>query len=483
MKFFIKKSIISISLLLILSNAFSQQYVIDTTFWPDYDFHGMWDQFSINSIIEMEDGSIVVAGDFGFILELTQPVNVVKLLIDGSMDLSFFYEPVNIGKMEYIHNHFYHTSSAFIIKVNIFGEVDWDHWSMQNSSWGGTPTDLFIKNDSSILFSGLIISHFPSYPEREFGRLLPNGFIDTTFDHNTNDVIWEIEEYDVSRLLLTGRFTEYDSYPINKICRIYKDCTIDTTFHSILTTGPLNGGSSKPLYIQEDGKIILGGFFKTPGQTEYMYLIRLNTDGSLDSTFNNFNNVPISSGSIYTETRVVSVCLTEDNNYLIGGMFAEYQGYQCGNIVLTDHDGFIIPDGIPGIGFENDIMGQFNFPVTKIIKSADNKYYVGGTFDKFNGDSVPPLIRLKKSNVSIDFITNNNELSIYPNPVSNYLYVNSEYSINELEIYSISGKLIKEESQLTNSSFIDVSDFAEGQYFIRARGKNENYVSKFIIVR
>jgi len=62
------------------------------------------------------------------------------------------------------------------------------------------------------------------------------------------------------------------------------DGTVDTGF--TIGTGP--GGSStgaNSLDIQSDGKILVGGFFTSFNGTSSNRIVRLNTDGSIDTAF------------------------------------------------------------------------------------------------------------------------------------------------------------------------------------------------------
>ncbi|MFL0354605.1 FG-GAP-like repeat-containing protein [Xanthomarina sp. GH4-25] len=72
--------------------------------------------------------------------------------------------------------------------------------------------------------------------------------------------------------------------------------------------------------------------------------------------------------------------------------------------------------------------------------------------------------------------------SIYPNPTSNYITVNTK-NIEDVsyKLYDITGKLVKQQSVLSNSkNQIDLSHFSNGLYFIHLTSNKESYVHKII---
>ncbi|MBO7460507.1 MAG: T9SS type A sorting domain-containing protein, partial [Bacteroidales bacterium] len=60
-------------------------------------------------------------------------------------------------------------------------------------------------------------------------------------------------------------------------------------------------------------------------------------------------------------------------------------------------------------------------------------------------------------------------IAIYPNPVSDYIYIElSDNSIcTAIEIYSLDGRLVK--SQINNLSTIDLSSLPMGVYIVKIR--------------
>ena len=70
-------------------------------------------------------------------------------------------------------------------------------------------------------------------------------------------------------------------------------------------------------------------------------------------------------------------------------------------------------------------------------------------------------------------------LNVYPNPVENMLFIETESYIEEVSIYTITGTMIYSEVDF-NSNSIDVSDFNGGVYIMKVRTENGEIVKRFI---
>ncbi len=72
-----------------------------------------------------------------------------------------------------------------------------------------------------------------------------------------------------------------------------------------------------------------------------------------------------------------------------------------------------------------------------------------------------------------------NDIVIYPNPVSDQLFITSENTVIEtISIYTLTGKNVLEVINETNS--IDVSSFSKGVYFIEISSATGKSIKKFI---
>ncbi len=74
----------------------------------------------------------------------------------------------------------------------------------------------------------------------------------------------------------------------------------------------------------------------------------------------------------------------------------------------------------------------------------------------------------------------NQDINIYPNPVTNYLTINSQNNINKIEISDVSGKKIFSKIVNTKHAKVETLNFVNGLYFLKTFMNNEVFIQKFI---
>jgi hypothetical protein len=84
---------------------------------------------------------------------------------------------------------------------------------------------------------------------------------------------------------------------------------------------------------------------------------------------------------------------------------------------------------------------------------------------------------IKQSTTEISNIENQ-KITIYPNPVRDYLYIKSENKINKVEIYSLTGSSLLSETNFTEK--ISVSALPQGVYLLRVYTDKGLVVSKVV---
>ena len=75
---------------------------------------------------------------------------------------------------------------------------------------------------------------------------------------------------------------------------------------------------------------------------------------------------------------------------------------------------------------------------------------------------------------------NSNPISLYPNPVKDYLKVSSLKAINEIKISNSLGQVIQEKEDCSYSSEINTSDLAKGWYLITIMIENQTHYYKIL---
>src|SRR5690606_1792281 len=86
-----------------------------------------------------------------------------------------------------------------------------------------------------------------------------DGTLDTSFNIGTgfNSDVNVITKQDDGKILVGGTFTTYNSTTQNRIARLNTDGTLDTSF----TVGTGFDGVVRAITKQDDGKILVGGDF------------------------------------------------------------------------------------------------------------------------------------------------------------------------------------------------------------------------------
>ena len=218
-----------------------------------------------------------------------------------------------------------------------------------------------------------------------------------------------------------------------------------------------------------------------------MGLVRLHPDGSLDSTFNNFNNVLLGA-----EGGIITVCPTSDGGYLIGGSFTSYQGMPKGGIAKTDANGFLEPQYFNGSGFDTAPPVSTVWPyVNTITRGRNDQYYVGGSFAGFNGEPVQPVIRL---NGPLTVGTEPAEakkaaVTVQPNPARDRVIVtlSSEapiFGTCSLRITDLTGREIKAAQFTGANTEVDISQLPLGLYLVTVtNGQGLRLQQKLVVQR
>ncbi len=215
------------------------------------------------------------------------------------------------------------------------------------------------------------------------------GFLDPTFigaQYAENLSIYSIKIDSHKKILIGGSFDSYDDIPRSSIARLNSDGTLDTSFNP----GTGANGSVYTIALQPDGKILIGGYFTTYNGTPRKYIARLNPDGSLDETFDP------GTGTEGTNPYINSIDIQPNGKILIGGRFTAYNGTPRKYIARLNPDGSLDETFDPGTGTEGT-----NPYINSIDIQPNGKILIGGEFTAYNGIPRNSIARLN-SDGSLD---------------------------------------------------------------------------------
>src|SRR5882762_574832 len=111
------------------------------------------------------------------------------------------------------------------------------------------------------------------------------GFVDPSFLNGMtgpNSWLWAAALQPDGKLLVGGQFTSFNGVPRDQLVRLNADGSVDTTFSAGVTAG---GPTIPSVLVQPDGKVLIGGMFSGINGATRIRLARVNADGTLDSNF------------------------------------------------------------------------------------------------------------------------------------------------------------------------------------------------------
>lgn len=218
----------------------------------------------------------------------------------------------------------------------------------------------------------------------------PDGAVDTSFNPAPNGVVYTIAKDASGGVLVGGQFTQLGLLSRSNIARFTAAGVYDTVFNANLVNG--SNGAIQEIIVQPDGKILIAGGYQSIGGIARPGIARLNTDGTVDSSF-----VP----TLSNYASVLDMDLASDGKVIITGSF-NVSGRQ--NIVRLNSDGTLDT----GFSCTLDYQGQ------AVAFETDGKILVGGFFSKVNGQNTGSLVRLNSGGtLDASFAAN----SGFPNPV------------------------------------------------------------------
>ena len=222
-------------------------------------------------------------------------------------------------------------------------------------------TALAVQGDGKILVAGDFTT-LGGGTRNYIGRLNPDGSLDTSFNPGANATVRALVVQPDGKIVVAGDFTTLGGATRNHIGRLNKDGTLDTGFN------PGANGSVSTLALQADGKIVVGGDFTglggDTGATTRNYIGRLNSNGTLDTSFN-----PGANSSVF------ALAVQGDGGILVGGNFTMLGGGGTGTIV-RNYIGRLNLNGTLDSGF----LPNANAFVSALAVESNGTILLGGSF-------------------------------------------------------------------------------------------------------
>jgi uncharacterized delta-60 repeat protein len=410
---------------------------IDTTF-------NSGAQFDCYTLSIQSDGKTIVGGTYSTVLDAT----ILRLNTDGSIDNTF-----NVGTIDN--------------NPNILSAV------VRASA---------IQSDGKIIIGGFF-TFINGIARNGIARLNPDGSIDNTFDpgtgieggYNGTSVAESLVLQDDGKIIIGGQFTSYNGITRDGIVRLNTDGSLDTNFDTGIGIGGYNGNHSvSTSHIQSNGKIIIGGPFSSYYGIARNSIARLNTDGSLDTSFD--TGIGTTGG---ISPNVFSISVQNNEKIIITGGFKFFNGISRSGIARLNPDGTLDSTFNPGTGAEYANNSNYGYINTSIIQN-DGKIIISGQFTSYNGNNRNFIARINGGDILNNNVFVNSALIIFPNPVKNFLNIQTpnDSPVTSCRIVDVLGKIIIEQNQ--NNNTINTETLSKGIYILEVYSGNEKFTNKFV---
>ncbi|WP_316842248.1 DUF5008 domain-containing protein [Pedobacter gandavensis] len=127
--------------------------------------------------------------------------------------------------------------------------------------------------------------------------------------------------------------------------------------------------------------------------TRMMQLVRVNEDGSMDSTFH--YNKAIRQSAAGANGVILDAAMQTDGKLILAGSFTSFNGVTVNRIVRLNLDGSVDPSFKSGVGADGDIHSiRYN--------ASTNKFTLSGNFSRFNGKPSSGVVLLNADGSNVD---------------------------------------------------------------------------------
>lgn len=334
------------------------------------------------AIARQVDGKLVVAGQFN-LFNGRKLNRITRLNADGSSDFSF--NPGNGADS---------TVNAVVVTADGKILVGGDFYSFDGQSWrrlarltsSGSPDPTFVigsgadgsvqavvvQPDGKVLLAGGFTTVNGTVQNR-IARLNADGSVDASFNPGSgvNAPVLTLALQHDGKILLGGYFSAVNGATRHRVARLNSDGSVDTSF----VPGTADNGYVNSIALTGDGKVFVAGGVSVGIQSR---LIRLLPSGGVDHAFNPGNNA--------INSDVTSAIAQSDGKVLLAGYFTAINGVTRNGVARMNADGSLDPGFDPGPGA--------NQLVWTMVLQPDGRLVAGGAFTTYGGVSRNRLTRI-----------------------------------------------------------------------------------------
>jgi uncharacterized delta-60 repeat protein len=275
------------------------------------------------------------------------------------------------------------TNTSRMVRLNPNGTID--PTFVIGTGFNSTVFNVVIQPDDKIIAFGAF-GTFSGSTAPGLIRLNPNGNRDTTFNPGTGTNLspnYALALQSDGKVLIGGSFTAYSGSTSNLIARINSNGTLDTTFN----VGAGFSAATVPyqIKIQPDGKVVVAGTFTTYSGSTSNRIVRINPSGTLDTTFN--------IGSTGFNNAVQGFDIQSDGKIVVIGQFTSYSGSSINRIIRINPSG--TRDTTFNVGTGLSQLTQLG--ANSVTIDLSGSIYVANNFSTYSGSTVNSLVKINPS--------------------------------------------------------------------------------------
>ena len=355
---------------------------------------------NVVSVVAVQaDGKTVLGGDFTAVNTVPRH-HIARLNVDGQLDLTFdpgngadsFVSSLVLYPTNSVHAgkmligggfaSFNGTQRNSIARLNANGSLDLT-FNPGNGALGPVRS-IALQTNGQIIVAGEF-SYFNDSVRHGVARLNDDGSLDESFsvgdggDNVVRVVAVQTGAGGTNKILVGGDFVFFNGEYNNGIVRLNPDGSVDTTF----STGLGVDGPVHALAVQDNGAILVGGSFSDVDGRTRNNIARLGIDGALDLSFQSGSGA---NDSVYTIT------LQPDGKPLIGGIFTSYNTTRRVGLARLKVNGSLDTTFMDTAynhfaGLVNPLSFEPKNFVNSIAVQTNGNVMIGGSFTNLGGNA------------------------------------------------------------------------------------------------
>ncbi len=374
----------------------------------------------VETIVRQSDGKLLITGGFSSVNGTSRYSGLARLNADGSLDTAF--------------------DPGSNLRLNAYGNPD----------GYGTVSAVALQPDGKIILVGQFTDILTGPDTRVsrscVARFNQDGSLDPSFNPGAGCVASDSDDTgpayvhqivrqnlgaNAGKIIIAGLFDTFDGHTVPSFVRLNSDGSFDSSFSTAavaaddfvnaelvqtddrlvlarLSTNPANlvrlqpdgaidpsfstghladyddPGSASGLVQQSDGKLIVTGTFHSLGGVTANGVVRLNTNGDPDNSFD-----AVTAAGPSGMVNSAAIVRESDGHIFLSGYFSTYGGMTRGNIAWVDQNG--APETtFAGLSGVTDFQPQ----IYALAVQPDGKIIVAGFFSSLNGIPHYNLVRL-----------------------------------------------------------------------------------------